>query len=129
MGPYTLSLGAIQQTYTYPWENVDAKLLSQIPARCQLVTCTTMDLNRGRTNPAQMNRLIPSEHVQIVCKLGQGHDCCRYLMLGPEGFECGKHGEFSKYFDQQVAGGKMVARGDNCDGVFEITPPKTTVDY
>jgi len=31
-----------------------------------------------------------SEHVKNVCKIGQGNDCCRYLVLGAEGFECAK---------------------------------------
>jgi hypothetical protein len=27
-------------------------------------------------------------HVTEVCKIGQGADCCKYLVMGTKGFEC-----------------------------------------
>ena len=72
-----------------------------------------------------VNRLIPAEHVTEVCKPGQGALCCRYLILGPEGFECAKEGEFSEYFDRCVEAGTMVAQGDNCDGVWSVSQEGT----
>lgn len=67
-----------------------------------------------------MNRLIPIEHVQLICKIGQGHECCRYLLGSPEGFECGKGGEFAAHIDARVAKNETVAQGDNCDGIYQI---------
>lgn len=55
-------------------------------------------------------------YVNGTCKIGQGHDCCRYLLLGAAGFECGKFSEFRALLDQRVADKTIVARGDNCDG-------------
>lgn len=56
------------------------------------------------------------EHVKSVCKIGQGHDCCRYLTMAPLGWSCEKRGALKKYLDMRVATAGMVARGDNCEG-------------
>jgi len=57
-----------------------------------------------------------NEILTNVCKIGQGHDCCRYLMVGAGGFECAKHGSLQALLDSRVATKTIVARGDNCDG-------------
>ena len=59
-----------------------------------------------------------SEHVGKVCRIGQGHECCRYLMMGTKGFECAKVAGIGMkaLLDQRVAEETMTARGDNCDG-------------
>lgn len=59
-----------------------------------------------------------SEHIGKVCRIGQGHECCRYLMIGPKGFECAKVAgiRVKALLDQRVAEEAMTARGDNCDG-------------
>jgi len=57
-----------------------------------------------------------NEHVKNVCKIGQGNECCRYLVIGGSGFECVKNTEMKKYLDSRVAMETIVARGDNCDG-------------
>ena len=49
-----------------------------------------------------------------ICKMGQGADCCRYITVGPDGFECAKGTTLQATLDQRV--GIMVAKGDNCDG-------------
>ena len=54
-----------------------------------------------------------------VCRIGQGYDCCRYLLGGAKGFECGKHTEFKALLDEKVAKGEMVACSDNCGGIKE----------
>ena len=59
----------------------------------------------------KMNR----EYVIETCKLGQGHDCCRYLLGGPKGFECAKNSPALK-LQLDARGDSMVARGDNCEG-------------
>lgn len=56
------------------------------------------------------------EHIQTTCKIGQGHDCCRYLVMGPDGFSCEKHGDLKKHIDYMVATRQFTARGDNCPG-------------
>jgi len=58
-----------------------------------------------------------NEQIKTVCKIGQGHDCCRYLVMSPEGFECGKlEMPVKKVLDSRVQAGTITARGDNCDG-------------
>ena len=59
-----------------------------------------------------------SEHVGKVCRIGQGHECCRYLMMGTKGFECAKVAGIGvkALLDKRVAEETMTARGDNCDG-------------
>jgi hypothetical protein len=57
-----------------------------------------------------------NEQVKNVCKLGQGNACCRYLVIGPMGFECVKNTDMKDYLDARVAMETMVARADNCEG-------------
>ena len=58
---------------------------------------------------------IPKQHMKEVCKMGQGHDCCRYIAVGPEGFECCKDDPSMKaVLDKRVP--RMNAQGDNCEG-------------
>ena len=53
--------------------------------------------------------------IKDVCKIGQGKECCRYLILGAKGFECGKvNPEEREMLDRRK--GRMVAQGDNCEG-------------
>jgi hypothetical protein len=57
-----------------------------------------------------------NEQVKNVCKIGQGNACCRYLVIGAQGFECVRDTEMKVYLDARVAMETMVARGDNCSG-------------
>jgi hypothetical protein len=57
-----------------------------------------------------------NEHVKNVCRIGQGHSCCRYLVMGGNGFECAKHTELKTLLDTRVATETITARGDNCMG-------------
>ena len=76
-----------------------------------------------------------NDHVIKVCKIGQGHECCRYLLAAPAGFECAKMADDSPVrsledkiagkgstlsvralLDKRVTEGSMVACGDNCEG-------------
>jgi hypothetical protein len=57
-----------------------------------------------------------NEQVRNICKAGQGNACCRYLVIGPMGFECVKSTDLKDYLDARVAMETMVARGDNCEG-------------
>lgn len=59
-----------------------------------------------------------NDQVKNVCKIGQGHDCCRYLMMGGLGFECAKGTATAAILDIRVLSESMTARGDNCDGKY-----------
>jgi len=56
------------------------------------------------------------EIAKTVCKMGQGHKCCRYLTIGGDGWSCEKWGDLRATLDARAAAGTMVARGDNCEG-------------
>jgi hypothetical protein len=57
-----------------------------------------------------------SEYVEEICKIGQGHDCCRYLTMAKGGWSCEKYGTLKKLIDYKVITGQFTARGDNCQG-------------
>jgi hypothetical protein len=55
------------------------------------------------------------DHIYNVCKIGQLEKCCRYLVVGANGWECMKLNELSKkMIDIRVH--VMTARSDNCEG-------------
>ena len=55
-------------------------------------------------------------HLNQVCKIGQGNECCRYIIAGSQGIGCAKHTELNKVIDAKVNAGEMTAQGDNCAG-------------
>ena len=58
------------------------------------------------------------EVAKDTCKLGSGEECCKYLLLGPDGFECAKTDEKMKLtIDLRD---NMVAKGDCCEGVENV---------
>jgi hypothetical protein len=66
---------------------------------------------------------ISLEYAKATCKIGQGHDCCRYVMGGADGFECARHTDLKDYLDRRVTEKSIIARGDNCPG---LPPPVDT---
>ena len=63
-----------------------------------------------------------TEHIKDVCKIGQGADCCKYLLAGAEGLECGKIEEgWKNLIDQKWATEEHVAQGDNCEGKDKLS--------
>jgi hypothetical protein len=62
------------------------------------------------------------EYIKQICKMGQGKDCCRYLMAGAKGFICGKHTSAKPLLDERVATNTMIAQGDNCGGYPSSLP-------
>ena len=58
------------------------------------------------------------EYIKETCKPGHGTETCRYLLMGPEGWECGKL-ELKEVLDARVA--RMTAKGNNCKG-FGVKP-------
>lgn len=61
---------------------------------------------------------ISKEHLP-VCKMGQGEECCRYLVMAP-GFSCAKKTSLAGTIDTRVFLEQMTARGDNCEGLNEV---------
>jgi len=64
--------------------------------------------------------MLKDEHVRNICKIGKGEDCCRYLGLGENGFECLKYTEYALQLDLRVFEKTITARGSNCPGIKEI---------
>lgn len=61
---------------------------------------------------------VRSQQRKELCRPGKGADTCRYLVCGPNGFECAKHQDgFRQEIDRRHRAGSMVAKGDNCEGV------------
>ena len=56
------------------------------------------------------------EWTKTVCKIGQGHDCCRFLTMSPEGWSCEKHSPLARILNQRAMRAQMIARSDNCRG-------------
>jgi hypothetical protein len=61
---------------------------------------------------------ITDEYVKETCRPGQGEKTCRYLLMGPEGWECGKMDPSAKIIIDRRVGG-MAAKADNCEGGFK----------
>ena len=63
--------------------------------------------------------MLSEKRIKTICKIGQEHACCRYLLCGADGFLCGKmNPHLKEQLDDRVKRKDMVARGDNCDGVM-----------
>lgn len=60
-----------------------------------------------------------TDYIKNTCKIGQGADCCRFILVSRKGFECGKFGSAKGELDRKVAMGLFTAKGDNCDGYTE----------
>lgn len=60
------------------------------------------------------------QHVNDVCKPGEGGATCRYLVVGQRGFECEKYGSLRRILDNRVEKGEMAAKGDNCGGILGL---------
>lgn len=69
-----------------------------------------------------MKKPIPMDYVRATCKIGQGNECCRYLVCGPDGFDCAKFSVHRKTLDDRAANKIMTARADNCAGWEHPTP-------
>lgn len=67
--------------------------------------------------------IIDKDHLHNVCKIGTGGgQCCRYLTMGADGFECGRLSEsMTKLLDERADSGQMNAISKNCNG-YGITP-------
>lgn len=58
------------------------------------------------------------EKVETVCQPGTAA-CCRYLVMGPGGWGCGKlEPSLRVQIDRRSEAGTMRAKGDNCEGIL-----------
>lgn len=56
-------------------------------------------------------------HLYDVCKIGQGRDCCRYIIGDGKGLHCAKLAvSLKEEIDRRVLFNAMTARADNCAG-------------
>lgn len=56
------------------------------------------------------------KHTREICKLGQGEDCCAFIVMGMDGFECVKGTLTQQTIELKLAEGTMNAKDDNCKG-------------
>jgi len=63
------------------------------------------------------SRKLSPDVLENLCKMSQGEGTCRYIIFGSRGFICAKGSEFQKIIDEREDNNKMVARGDNCEGI------------
>ena len=67
-----------------------------------------------------MENIIEDDYVKKVCRPGS-EDTCRYLLLGPCGWTCGKEFGIKDMLDERVSQKTIRAKGDNCAGIKTIT--------
>jgi hypothetical protein len=59
-----------------------------------------------------------TDRLKEICKLGQGAECCRYLVIDQVGIHCAKFDvRLSDQIHARIARGLMTAVGDNCPGI------------
>lgn len=61
---------------------------------------------------------LSDEQLNLVCKIGQGDNCCSYIAcLPPFEFVCAKQmPDIFLAIERRRAEGTMSAKGDNCSG-------------
>ena len=66
-----------------------------------------------------MSNRITMERGKTICLIGRGEACCRYVTgdIATGFVECSKHTSIAAELDRRVADGRMVARGNNCEGL------------
>jgi hypothetical protein len=63
-----------------------------------------------------------TDQVKNICRIGQGANCCKYLVIGQDGFECMKVNKDDKIVvDESWKRYEHVAQGDNCEGVKDFS--------
>ena len=67
-----------------------------------------------------MNLINSKLYVKETCKIGQGNDCCAYLVMGTEGFECVKGTTLAYQVELYLASGEWTSQGDNCAGLSDV---------
>lgn len=63
-----------------------------------------------------MSNKVDDQRLAQICKMGQGEDCCRYLLVHPDdGIICAKLTDWAPIIDARVY--QMNAKSDNCAGL------------
>ena len=65
-------------------------------------------------------RKITQEKLEKTCSMHNGEKTCRYIMMGEEGYVCVKNSKLQELLDQRFSENKMIAKGNNCEGMGEI---------
>lgn len=62
---------------------------------------------------------VSTAHANLVCKVGQGREACRYLTATAGGFTCEKKSgqRATRDFQTQKDPNILAPRGDNCGGL------------
>jgi len=72
----------------------------------------------------RMPETIDSQHVDTVCKIGEGEATCAFLLVGGPNFSCAKYTQHEETPRNRVEEGSMGAKRDNCSG-----PPAFIIDF
>lgn len=68
-----------------------------------------------------MKKLITKKEAIEICKMGQGADCCFWLVMGPDGFKCLYEAQeegrtlTGQTMRQRLDSGLTVAKRDGCE--------------
>lgn len=55
---------------------------------------------------------LTDDYVKQICRLGQGENCCAFLVIGSKGFECAlRSPELSRIIIFRLENGAMSAKG------------------
>ena len=65
---------------------------------------------------------VTDDQVTNLCKMGQGENCCSFLVMSPDGFMCAKKTDMAGLIHHRRSLGTMTAQGDNCSGPPTFTP-------
>lgn len=67
-----------------------------------------------------MTPLLTEKHIKDTCKPST-IDCCAFLVMGMNGFQCAKGTDLEPSISQRLFLGMMRATGNNCEGVSDAT--------
>jgi hypothetical protein len=75
---------------------------------------------------AEIERIIPAEHLLKVCRPVTGPTCCAYLASRDlSNYFCAKGSpDLRRVIDDRLARGAMNATGDNCSGPPDYVPSR-----
>lgn len=62
-------------------------------------------------------RVISNDTLKSTCRIGDGHNTCRYIMRNEDDYVCVKNSIVQLSIDGKVEEGGMIAKGDNCSGL------------
>ena len=63
------------------------------------------------------SRKITKEKLANICLMNNDDKTCRYIMMGEDGYVCVKNSKLQQFIDRRVSEDKMIAKGNNCEGI------------